>query len=368
MTIDNGNHLLLSGNHAALAYLRDIGAADRLVGPPHAEFPSSICASGERWTLRINDGRLPWWIFDAERRVPGTARARLSAARAAAAARRADKPVGEVHRLRRRALRAAGRSRCCSPRSTSTAARLGAALAGAVVRETLAAGGSACRPLIARDGLGASASIEPALSLLQAARREVRLGASAARAAIRRRQVDGARFRRRHIALGADDAVILAVPPVRATALVPGLDGADRIPRHRQRAFPHRAAGRLPPITRRRQRHGRMAVRFPRPAVGDHQRGRPPARRRRARNWPRRSGARSRPRPACRRTCRHGRSCASAAPPSRRRRSRMPGGPAPRRAGAICFWPAIGPRPACRRPSKARSAPATAPPISSAMP
>ena len=34
MTIDNGNHLLLSGNHAALEFLRDIGAADRLIGPP----------------------------------------------------------------------------------------------------------------------------------------------------------------------------------------------------------------------------------------------------------------------------------------------------------------------------------------------
>ena len=38
MTIDNGNHLLLSGNHAALDYLRNIGAADRLVGPHTAEF------------------------------------------------------------------------------------------------------------------------------------------------------------------------------------------------------------------------------------------------------------------------------------------------------------------------------------------
>ena len=27
MMIDNGNHLVLSGNHAALAYLRTIGAA-----------------------------------------------------------------------------------------------------------------------------------------------------------------------------------------------------------------------------------------------------------------------------------------------------------------------------------------------------
>ena len=39
MVIDNGNHLLLSGNHAALAYLPAIGAADRLVGPDEAEFP-----------------------------------------------------------------------------------------------------------------------------------------------------------------------------------------------------------------------------------------------------------------------------------------------------------------------------------------
>ena len=38
MTIDNGNHLLLSGNTAALAYLRDVGAEQRLIGPQHAEF------------------------------------------------------------------------------------------------------------------------------------------------------------------------------------------------------------------------------------------------------------------------------------------------------------------------------------------
>ncbi|HUF44255.1 MAG TPA: FAD-dependent oxidoreductase, partial [Aestuariivirgaceae bacterium] len=36
--IDNGNHLLLSGNHAALDYLSGIGAADRLIGPDSARF------------------------------------------------------------------------------------------------------------------------------------------------------------------------------------------------------------------------------------------------------------------------------------------------------------------------------------------
>src|SRR5271156_1821052 len=50
MTIDNGNHLLLSGNRAALGYLRSIGAEQRLAGPPTAEFSFVALASRERWT------------------------------------------------------------------------------------------------------------------------------------------------------------------------------------------------------------------------------------------------------------------------------------------------------------------------------
>src|SRR5690606_33636168 len=72
MMIDNGNHLLLSGNTEALAYLRTIGAEDRLVGPATAEFPFIDLASRQRWHLRPNDGRIPWWIFNRTRRVPDT--------------------------------------------------------------------------------------------------------------------------------------------------------------------------------------------------------------------------------------------------------------------------------------------------------
>ena len=35
--IDNGNHLVLSGNHAINGYLKRIGATDALAGPPRAE-------------------------------------------------------------------------------------------------------------------------------------------------------------------------------------------------------------------------------------------------------------------------------------------------------------------------------------------
>src|SRR5216684_4665079 len=70
--IDNGNHLVLSGNHATLAYLARIGAAERLVGPAEAEFPFVDLAQKQRWRLKPNSGRVPWWIFDSSRRVPQT--------------------------------------------------------------------------------------------------------------------------------------------------------------------------------------------------------------------------------------------------------------------------------------------------------
>ena len=72
LTIDNGNHLVLSGNHSVLAYARVIGNEAGLQGPPKAEFPFVDLGAAKRWTLRINDGRVPFWVFDRGRRVPDT--------------------------------------------------------------------------------------------------------------------------------------------------------------------------------------------------------------------------------------------------------------------------------------------------------
>jgi len=72
MVIDNGNHLVLSGNAAVDRYLRAIGAEGRLAGPERAEFHFFDRQLGQRWTLRPSDGAVPWWILDARRRVPGT--------------------------------------------------------------------------------------------------------------------------------------------------------------------------------------------------------------------------------------------------------------------------------------------------------
>src|ERR1700678_3408432 len=72
LTIDNGNHLLLSGNRHALAYARSIGTEAGLVGPKRAQFPFVDVSTGKRWQLDLGDGPLPLWVFDSARRVPDT--------------------------------------------------------------------------------------------------------------------------------------------------------------------------------------------------------------------------------------------------------------------------------------------------------
>jgi phytoene dehydrogenase-like protein len=44
--IDNGNHLMLSGNHAILDYLKTIGSEDTLVRSDEAEFPFLDLSTG----------------------------------------------------------------------------------------------------------------------------------------------------------------------------------------------------------------------------------------------------------------------------------------------------------------------------------
>src|ERR1044072_925306 len=72
LTIDNGNHLLLSGNRHALAYARSIGTEAGLVGPRNARFAFVDLTTGKRWQLDLGDRRPALWVFDESRRVPDT--------------------------------------------------------------------------------------------------------------------------------------------------------------------------------------------------------------------------------------------------------------------------------------------------------
>ena len=170
--IDNGNHLLLSGNDAALSYLKLIGGSDKLKGPAKAEFDFADLKTGERWALKINDGRWPSWLFDASRRVPATKPLDyLEAAPLMWAG--AKKTVTDI-------ISSSGAlyDRLWQPlmlAALNTDPQEGSArLAGAVMRNTLAKGGAACRPLVA-EGLSA-AFIDPALAYLHARGKAVAFG------------------------------------------------------------------------------------------------------------------------------------------------------------------------------------------------
>ena len=220
LEIDNGNHLLLSGNRAAMAYLDDIGARDALIQGESAAFPFVDFADDSRWTLRPNSGRLPWWIFSAERRVVGTtagdylAALRLRGVDAAAT-------VADCFDTARPAFRRFWEPLTVAVLNTQ-AEEAAAALLWPVLIETFGQGEAACRPCIARRGLS-RAFVEPALATLERRRAAVRFGT-------RLRALDGGdgrvtdlRFTGEDIAVADADGIVLAVPAPVAATLLPGL-------------------------------------------------------------------------------------------------------------------------------------------------
>jgi squalene-associated FAD-dependent desaturase len=223
--IDNGNHLVLSGNHAIHAYLERIGALANLAGPVKALFDFVDLKGGARWTLQPNDGPLPWWVTSAARRVPGTS-ATDYAEYAKLLFAGHDKTICEVvscqgplwERLMRPFLLAALNT---EPKEAS------AVLAAAVLKETLAKGGQAYRPRIATPTL-AAAFVEPALEFLNLRGAEVRFNARLRAITFDRRAATALEFPDATIPLSDRDAVILAVPSWVAKDLVPNLPAPNQ--------------------------------------------------------------------------------------------------------------------------------------------
>jgi hydroxysqualene dehydroxylase len=220
LTIDNGNHLLLSGNRHAVAYARAIGTEAGLVGPKRAQFPFVDLSTGQRWQLDLGESRLPLWVFDEARRVPDTGLLDYLALLPLIWAGR-SKLVGD-------AIRCEGTlyQRLVQPLLLAALnvdpPEGSAGLAGAVVRETLLAGGQACRPLIAREGLSA-VLVEPAIKLLRDRGASIQFGHELRELGMSGTSVGELKFGGGTVAIAPDDAVVMAVPPRPAASLLPGL-------------------------------------------------------------------------------------------------------------------------------------------------
>jgi len=224
-TIDNGNHFVFSGNQAVARFLATIGTSDALHGPDHARFAFHDLATGERWALAVNDGRLPLWLLDKASRAPGTRLGEYAQLARLALARRDGRSIGDL-------LPAQGPfwDRVIEPMMLAVLncpPEQGSAwLAGRFLRASFLRGGRACRTMVAMPTLDA-AFIDPALRWLA-------LRGTTPRFSARLRAIRFAAGRVEALDFGAgpepvhDAAVVLAVPPWVAGEVVPGLVVPDR--------------------------------------------------------------------------------------------------------------------------------------------
>ncbi|MBU6418166.1 MAG: hydroxysqualene dehydroxylase HpnE [Proteobacteria bacterium] len=202
--IDNGNHLLLSGNLSALNYLDRIGARETLTGPAAPIFPFRDVSTGEAWTLRLNQGHFPWWVFKPSHRVPGTRFWNYLALKKLLKARPGDlvEPLAGGGALYAKLLEPLAIAALNTMPDIAAAQPLGAVLA-----ETVERGGFAALPRWARIGLSES-FVDPALNWLRQRGVEIRFGERVGE-------------------LRPGQTTILAVPPWAAKELMPELTVPD---------------------------------------------------------------------------------------------------------------------------------------------
>ncbi|MCX7383252.1 MAG: hydroxysqualene dehydroxylase HpnE [Alphaproteobacteria bacterium] len=222
--IDNGNHLVLSGNRAAMGFLDTIGARHLLGGPGRAILPFLDVTTGERWTVEPDPGPIPWWVFRRNARVPGTKLTeygQLLRLRAAGAETTVSQSLDPRSALYRRLLAPLAIAALNTPPDAALARLLAS-----VVRETLMQGGRASIPLYPRVGLSET-FIDPAIAWLTARGATLHTGRRVSALHLVGGGIAGFDTTEGRVTLGAGDAVVLAVPPWVARDLLPWLGTPD---------------------------------------------------------------------------------------------------------------------------------------------
>ena len=219
-TLDCGIHIIFAGLYPHLyAYLGGIGATDGLIGPDHSDLDYMDTESGERWRLRPNAGRLPWWIVAAGRRIPGSRPADyMSLIRLAFAG--PEVTVADVmphHGIGRRRF---WEPACIAALNTAPA-HAQASLLWTVLRG-LATGPAAYRPRLVRHDLSHDL-VAPALRRLAERGAEFHRGHRLVGLDFAASRVTALAFADSRVPLDRGDAVILAVTPDSAHQLLPEL-------------------------------------------------------------------------------------------------------------------------------------------------
>ena len=219
--IDNGNHLVLTGNTSVQTYLALAGAPDALEAAPAADFPFVDLATDERWVVRMNDGPVPWWPMAQDRRPLGVGFGAMLRAGMILLA-------GPQHTIS--ALcggEGYAHTRFWEPMSMAVMNLPPDKASAQLMRSTAIEAwrdGRLARPMFAPNGLGA-ALVDPALKTLEAQGTPAQYGHL-----LRGVEREGDRITRLAFSRGdavevaAKDDVVLALPPHRLAGVLPEID------------------------------------------------------------------------------------------------------------------------------------------------
>ena len=227
-TIDNGAHLMLSGNVELRSYLEMTGATAEMITAPRARFDFFDAKSDHRWSLDFGASK-GWFsllrtLMHAKNRPPGVSAWTL---------------LRDMHALKGGAKKNAMCKTVASCVGLSPAFKVfwepltvavlnahpdeaAAALLWRVLVDTVLRGGDFARPLFTRQGLGA-ALVNPALATLDTLGAQVRFGRRVQALETTNDRIVSLDLGGEVEVLGSGDAVVMAVPHFAACDLFEGL-------------------------------------------------------------------------------------------------------------------------------------------------
>ncbi|MEP3231245.1 MAG: hydroxysqualene dehydroxylase HpnE [Hyphomicrobiales bacterium] len=215
--IDNGNHLLLSGNKSALSYLDLLNARHELEIADAATFPFYDHASNERWSVTLDKGLIPWWVLKKSRSIPGVRLSEFASALKfpfAGAQATIESLTGKTGKLF---------ERFWEPMTwavlNTTPDRASAKLMWSVFAETFAKGGTYCKPMIAKRGLSET-FVDPALAFLETKGIKPQFNTPLKEMEMANGKVTRVHLGDEVINLGTQDTVVLAVPRAQAARIL----------------------------------------------------------------------------------------------------------------------------------------------------
>ena len=216
--IDNGNHLMLSGNYSTLDFLDLINARQRLIGPPKACFDFADLETNDRWSINFNRGPVPLWVLYESTRVPGTSMMDYVAGLKLLTA--GNRSVAQLFGGQGQMYRRFWEPFSVAVLNTDPKQAV-ARLLLPVIRETLAKGAEYSKPLVARRGLS-DTFVDPALKWLTRRGADIRFGQRISALEMENGKITAIKTTRHREPVEPADKVVLATPPWVTPDLLPG--------------------------------------------------------------------------------------------------------------------------------------------------